>query len=222
MAKLRILIVDDHGVLRAGLRALLNSQPDMEACGEAANGYEAVTRAAEASPDIVLLDLKMPGLDGFEALRRIKAQNPAVKVLVLSMYEDESYLRRVLEAGASGYVLKRAADAELLSAIRAVHGGGIYLDPSLSRTVVEGFLSQAARPRSGAKEGEDKKLSEREEAVLRLLAYGHTNQEIAAKLFLSVKTVEGYKARLMEKLGVRSRAALVRYALQEGLLTSEP
>jgi len=216
VAKLRILIVDDHGVLRAGLRALLNSQPDMEAC------YEAVTRAAEASPDIVLLDLKMPGLDGFEALRRIKAQNPAVKVLVLSMYEDESYLRRVLEAGASGYVLKRAADAELLSAIRAVHGGGIYLDPSLSRTVVEGFLSQAARPRSGAKEGEDKKLSEREEAVLRLLAYGHTNQEIAAKLFLSVKTVEGYKARLMEKLGVRSRAALVRYALQEGLLTSEP
>src|SRR3989304_2768949 len=132
VANIRLLIADDHGVVRAGLRALFNSQPDMEVCAEAADGQQAVAQSAKTAPDIVLLDLKMPGVDVFEALRLIKAQSPTVKVLVLSMYDDESYLRKVLEAGASGYVLKRAADVELLSAIRSVYEGGGYLDPSLS------------------------------------------------------------------------------------------
>lgn len=222
MAKIRILVADDHGVLRAGLRSLFNSQPDMEVCGEAADGHEAIALAAANGPDVVLLDLKMPGLGGAEAIGRIRAAQPAAKVLVLTMYDDESYLRRVLDAGASGYVLKRAADVELLSAIRAVHEGGVYLDPSLGRAVVEGFL--AAKPAGvqapGAR-GEADGLSDRERDVLRLLAHGYTNRQIAEKLFLSVKTVEGYKARIVEKLGLRGRAALTGYALEKGLLSDE-
>ncbi|OGT25317.1 MAG: DNA-binding response regulator [Gammaproteobacteria bacterium RBG_16_66_13] len=222
MARIRILIADDHGVLRAGLKALFNAQPDMEVCGEAADGQEAIAVATSAAPDVVLLDLKMPGLGGAEAIGRIRAAHPGAKVLVLTMYDDESYLRKVLDAGASGYVLKRAADVELLSAIRSVHEGGIYLDPALGRAVVEGFL--AVRPASGkarAEEGEADPLSDREREVLRLLAYGYTNRQIAEKLFLSVKTVEGYKARIVEKLGLRGRAALTRYALEKGLLSDE-
>ena len=222
MAKIRILVADDHGVLRAGLRSLFNSQPDMEVCGEAADGHEAIALAAAQGPDVVLLDLKMPGLGGAEAIGRIRAAHPTVKILVLTMYEDESYLRRVLDGGASGYVLKRAADVELLSAIRSVHEGGVYLDPSLGRGIVEGYL--AARPapvERPAGKGDAEGLSDREREVLRLLAYGYTNQQIAEKLFLSVKTVEGYKARIVEKLGLRGRAALTRYALERGLLSDE-
>ena len=222
MARIRILIADDHGVLRAGLKALFNSQPDMEVCGEAANGHEAIAVTAETAPDVVLLDLKMPGLGGAEALGRIRAAHPGAKVLVLTMYDDESYLWRVFDAGASGYVLKRAADVELLSAIRAVHEGGVYLDPSLGRGIVEGYL--AARPapvERPAGKGNAEGLSDREREVLRLLAYGYTNQQIAEKLFLSVKTVEGYKARIVEKLGLRGRAALTRYAMENSLLSDE-
>ena len=223
MARIRILIADDHGVLRAGLKALCNSQPDMEACGEAANGQEAIARTAETAPDVVLLDLKMPGLGGAEAIGRIRAAQPAVKILVLTMYDDESYLRKVLDAGASGFVLKRAADVELLSALRAVHEGGVYLDPSLGRAVVEGFLAAKPAPaKSPTAPGEADSLSDRERDVLRLLAYGYTNRQIAEKLFLSVKTVEGYKARIVEKLGLRGRAALTRYAIERGLLTDAP
>ena len=222
MARIRILIADDHGVLRAGLKALFSAQPDMEVCGEAANGHEAIARAAETAPDVVLLDLKMPGLGGAEALGRIRAAHPGAKVLVLTMYDDESYLRKALDAGAAGYVLKRAADVELLAAIRSVHEGGVYLDPALGRTVVEGFL--AAKPPSskvaaGHEDGDT--LSEREREVLRLLARGHTNRQIAERLFLSVKTVEGYKARVVEKLGLRGRAALTAYAIEKGLLSDE-
>ena len=195
----------------------------MEVCAEAADGQQAVAQSAKTAPDIVLLDLKMPGVGGFEALRLIKAQSPTVKVLVLSMYDDESYLRKVLEAGASGYVLKRAADVELLSAIRSVYEGGVYVDPSLSRLMVKGFLS--AKP-NGAKaadgKAEEPALSERQRQVLRLLAYGYTSKQIAEEICLSVKTVEGYRARIMEKYGLRSRAALTRYAMEKGLLDDEP
>lgn len=219
MPKIRILVADDHGVLRAGLKALLNSQPDMEVCGEAANGYEAAAVSATTSPDVVLLDLKMPGLGGVEAISSIRAAHRPVKILVLTMYDDESYLRKALDAGAAGYVLKRAADVELLSAIRSVHQGGVYLDPALGRALVEGFL--AAKPPSSkaaaGREGGDS-LSEREREVLRLLARGHTNRQIAERLFLSVKTVEGYKARIVEKLGLRGRAALTAYAIEKGFL----
>lgn len=223
MPRIRILIADDHGVLRAGLRALLNSQPDMEVCAEAAGGHEAIARTAETLPDVVLLDLKMPGLGGAEAIPSVKAAHPGVRILVLTMYDDESYLRKVLEAGAAGYILKRAADTDLLSAIRSVYLGGVYLDPALGRAVVEGFLS--TKPVSAAARGADAPgtiLSEREREVLRLLAFGYTNQQIAERLFLSVKTVEGYRARLVEKLGLRDRAALTRYALDQGLLAEDP
>ncbi|MCL4533626.1 MAG: response regulator transcription factor [Bacteroidetes bacterium] len=223
MSKIRILIADDHGVLRAGLRVLFNSQPDMEVCGEAASGREAIARTAETLPDLVLLDLKMPELGGSEAMGRIRAAHPAARVLVLTMYDDESYLRMALDAGASGYVLKAAADIQLLSAIRAVHGGGVYLDPALGRAVVEGYLSAKADPEmQAAGKRSAATLSEREREVIRLLAHGYTNQQIAEKLFLSVKTVEGYKARVCEKLGLRGRAALTRYALEKGLVSDPP
>jgi len=217
--RIRILIADDHAVLRAGLRMLLNAQPDMRVVGEAADGNEALARVGELSPDLVLLDIAMPGLGGLEALRQIKAAHPEVEVLVLTMHDDEGYLRQVLEAGGSGYVLKRAADTELLSAIRAVHAGGTYLHPEHARMLLEGISD-----REGEEPGEAddyQRLSEREREVLRLLALGYTNRQAAEQLYLSVKTVETYKARLMSKLGLRSRAELVRYALKKGLLSEK-
>jgi two-component system response regulator NreC len=214
---IRLLIVDDHAVLRSGLRVLLNAQPDMEVVGEASDGAEAVEEAVRLRPTVVLMDVAMSGEGGLEATARIKQQAPEIKVLVLSMYDDESYLRRALEAGASGYALKRAADTDLLSAIRAVARDEVYLHPALTRVLVSDLLKRDSfnppptRPNTP-------NLSERESEVLRLVALGHTNQEIADSLYLSVKTVESYKGRLMEKLGLRGRAALVRYAVEAGLL----
>jgi DNA-binding NarL/FixJ family response regulator len=218
--KTRLLIADDHAVLRSGLRVLLDAQPDMEVVGEAADGAEAVREALALRPQVVLMDVAMTGEGGLEATRRIREQAPEVKVLVLSMYDDESYLRRALEAGASGYALKRAADTELLSAIRAVVRDEVYLHPALTRLLVADLLGRdLASPRVARPEISP--LSEREVEVLRLVALGHTNQEIADTLYLSVKTVESYKGRLMEKLGLRGRAALVRYAVEAGLLAHQ-
>lgn len=216
--KIRIVIADDHAVLRSGLRMLLGAQADMEVVGEAGDGAEAVREALAKRPDVVLMDVAMSGENGLEATRRIKQQAPATKVLMLSMYDDESYLRRALEAGASGYALKRAADTELLSAIRAVARDEVYLHPALTRVLVADLLQRdpAAPPQPRP---EAPRLTEREVEVLRLVALGHTNQEIADTLYLSVKTVESYKGRLMEKLGLRGRAALVRYAVEAGLLS---
>lgn len=217
-SKIRLLLADDHAVLRSGLRMLLGAQPDMEVVGEAADGEEAVRSALESRPDVVLMDVAMIGESGLEATRRIKQRAPEVRVLVLSMYDDESYLRRALEAGASGYALKRAADTDLLSAIRAVARDEIYLHPALTRVLVGDLLRRdLSAPQSGRPDAPH--LSERELEVLRLVALGHTNQEIADALYLSIKTVESYKGRLMEKLGLRGRAALVRYAVEAGLLT---
>ena len=214
--KIRLLLADDHALLRSGLRMLLDAQPDMEVVAEASDGESAVRETLAVRPDIVLMDVAMTGEGGLEATRRIKQRAPGIKVLVLSMYDDESYLRRALEAGASGYALKRAADTDLLSAIRAVARDEVYLHPALTRVLVSDLLGrdptgQPARP-------ESPHLTEREVEVLRLVALGHTNQEIADSLYLSVKTVESYKGRLMEKLGLRGRAALVRYAVEAGLL----
>jgi two-component system response regulator NreC len=216
-APIRVLLVDDHAVLRSGLRVLLNGQPDMEVVGEAAEGAEAVREALRLRPDVVLMDVAMSGEGGLDATRQIKAQAPPIKVLVLSMYDDESYLRRALEVGASGYALKRAADTDLLSAIRAVARDEMYLHPALTRVVVADLLRREA-PSQPTVRPDDPRLTEREAEVLRLVALGHTNQEIAEALSLSVKTVESYKGRLMEKLGLRGRAALVRYAVEAGLL----
>lgn len=217
--RIRLLVADDHAVLRAGLRALLGAEADMVVVGEAANGEEAVARARALVPDVILMDLSLPGMDGFEATRRVKEALPGVRVLILTMYEDDGYLAKALEAGAAGYVPKKAVDIELLSAIRAVHRGDAYLHPSLAQGVVDGFLSKRRLTLSPLPEEERQgdPLSRREREVLRLIAIGYTNQEIADTLLVSVKTVETHKARLMSKLNLRRRSELVRYALEEGL-----
>ena len=220
MDKIRVLLADDHAVLRAGLRLLLNSQDDMEVVGEADTGAQAVAQARQLHPDIVLLDITMSGADGLGAVREIKEDNPDTKVLALTMHDDESYLRHVLEAGGAGYVLKRSADTELLSAIRAVQQGGTFLHPEHAKALLEPTVETAEELKKKGSDSYDL-LSDREQQVLKFLALGHTNKQIAEKLFISVKTVETYRARVQEKLGLRGRAALVRYALQRGLLAGE-
>ena len=213
MTKLRVFLADDHAVVREGLKALVNAQPDMEVVGEAGDGRAAVRQVQELLPDVVVMDVSMPEMSGAQATERLKQACPLVKVLALTVHEDKGYLRQLLEAGAAGYVPKRAAAEELIRAIRTVAAGGVYLDPVLAAKVVGGFVRNPAK---GTPAGED--LSERETEVVRLLAQGHSNKEIAARLGLSVKTVETYKARSMDKLGFRSRTELVRYAVQRGWL----
>ena len=217
MARIRILVADDHAVLRAGLKVLIGQQPDMAVVGEAADGDEAVRRAHELRPDVALVDLTMPGICGIKAVERIRQECPETRVLVLTMHDVPAYLRSALAAGASGYVVKRAADTELLSAIRAVHRGRTVLDPSLAARVVQSGLGRRGPPTGGAAAGATAPLSPREIEVLDLVAQGYTNQQIADRLRLSVKTVETYRSRLVEKLGLKSRADLVRYALDSGL-----
>ena len=214
-SSIRMLIVDDHAVLRAGLRMLLDAEPDIQVVGEAGDGVEAVARTIDLAPDVVLLDLTMPRMGGLEVLRQIRESSPQTRVLVLTMHDDESYLREVLKAGGSGYVLKRAADVELLSAIRTAHLGGTYLHAVHTKILFEERKDRQVTP---SPEKLEYRLSPREEEVLRLIAVGYTNQQAADILYLSVKTVETYRARLMAKLGLRHRAELVRYALRHGLL----
>jgi DNA-binding NarL/FixJ family response regulator len=214
MAELRVFLADDHAVVREGLKALVNGAPGMVVCGEASDGLSACEQVERLLPDVAVMDVSMPGLGGAEATARLKLSCPQVKVLALTVHEDRGYLHRLLEAGAAGYALKRAAPEELIHAIRAVAGGGTYLDPAIAGKVVGGFV----RPRPGKGPPEGAQLSDREEDVVRLTAAGHSNKEIAARLDLSVKTVETYKARSLEKLGLRSRADLVGYALQRGWL----
>ncbi len=210
--RIRILLADDHAVLRAGLRALLAAQDDLEVVGEASDGAEAIRLCQTLRPDVVVMDIGMPGVSGIDATARIKRDLPSVKVLILSMHDDRGYLRQVLRVGASGYVLKKAADTELLAAIRAAARGEVFLDPALAKALVD----EVMEPKAASVE--PPALSDREREVLRLLAHGHTNQQVADRLCISVKSVETYKARLMEKLGLKGRAELVRYALQHGLL----
>jgi DNA-binding NarL/FixJ family response regulator len=225
--RIRVLIADDHAVLRAGLRLLLDAQPDMLVVGEAEAAEQAMILDVDLQPDVVLMDLTLPIRpgdpdtlpSGLEAIRGIKAERPEARVLVLTIHDDEAYLRAVLEAGGVGYLLKQAADTELLSAIRAVWRGGTYLHPRHVQLLLEGASSS---PDSQESDGDSYDLlSRREQQVLRLIALGHTNQQVADKLYLSVKTVETYKARLMAKLDLTGRAALVRYALQRGLLAEQ-
>lgn len=214
--KIRLLLADDHAVLRSGLRLLLSEQPDMEVVGEAADGEEVIQKTRELQPDIVLLDITMPGVSGLEAMDRIKKENPEVKIVVLTMHDDESYMERIMTSGGSGYVLKKAADTELLQAIRSVQQGGVYLHPTMTRILVGAFVSKSRQ--QDKQTHLESKLSEREREVLKLIAQGYTNKEIADMIFLSVKTVETHKAHIMDKLELRSRAELVRYALDNGLL----
>ena len=214
MNTLRILLADDHVVMREGLRSLINSQPDMDVVGEADNGRAALLKVRELQPDMIVLDVSMPELNGIQVTERVKRICQRIKVLVLTAHDDSGYLRQLLEAGASGYLLKKAAAEELINAIRVVAAGGVYLDPTLAGKVVSGYVGKSRL--RGETQGNE--LSEREAEVLRLVAWGYTNKEIAAYLSISVKTVESHKANLMEKLGLKSRVEIVRYALRQGWL----
>ena len=215
MAELRVFLADDHAVVRAGLKALVEAEEDMVVVGEAADGLDACAQVAELNPDVVVMDLSMPLLTGAQATERIRRECPSTRVLALTVHEDKAYIRQLLGAGASGYVLKRAAAEALIQVIRTVAAGKIYLDPEMVGKVVTGFVrrSDEASPRVSAA------LSDREEAVARLTAAGNSNKEIAAQLELSVKTVETYRARAMEKLGLNSRTELVRHASRLGWLS---
>lgn len=214
----RVLLADDHAVLRSGLRLLLTSQNEYEVVGEASSGTETLSLAEQLQPDLILLDLSMPSLGGLDALPTLRKRAPAAKILILTMHDDLQYLRQALKHGASGYVLKKAADAELLSAMHAVLRGEVYVHPSMTRILLEDMLPES---QSADKNDAWGSLSEREQEVLKMVALGHTSAEIAKQLNLSNKTVETYRARGMEKLGLRTRAALVKYALHEGLVTRE-
>jgi two-component system response regulator NreC len=211
---IRVLLADDHAVLRAGLRLLINAQPDMETVGEAQDGAETLSQAIATRPDVILLDLSMPRLGGLAVLRDLRERVPQSRVLVLTMHADEAYLREALRLGAAGYVVKAAADQELLAAVRAVARGELYIHPSMTRSLLEDLLPAVA----SAAHDPWEELSEREQQVIRRVAMGFTNREIAGQLHLSVKTVETYRARAMEKLGLQSRAQLVEYAMRRGLL----
>lgn len=212
MKRMRLLLVDDHAVVREGLRALLASDPRFEVVGEASEGEAAVAAAGTLQPDVVVMDISLPGLNGVQATRRIKAQQPDVHVVALTVHEEGGYLRSLLDAGASAYVLKRSAASELVRALQAVSDGGTYLDPSLAGQLVGKLV------RNTREIGPAPGLSERESEVLKLVARGYSNKEIAGKLQVSVKTVETYRYRAVEKLGLRGRADLVRYAIEKGWL----
>jgi two-component system, NarL family, response regulator NreC len=214
MSKLQIFLADDHVVVREGLKTLINAQPDMIVIGEAGDGQDAWQQARECQPDVVIMDITMPGVNGVQATERLKRVCPAVKVLALSVHEDTSYLRQLLAAGATGYVLKHVAADVLIQAIRTVAAGGVYLDPALAGHVVARYV----RVPGVASELLGADLSEREVEVAQRVAQGYSNREIATQLNLSVKTVETYRARALDKLGLDSRAALVRYALEHDWL----
>ena len=213
MPKARVLLVDDHVVVRQGLKALFADEGDIEVIGEASNGREALDFLAELEPDVVLMDISMPGLNGIEATRQIQQRHPGVKVVVLSMHANEEYVFQVLQAGASGYVLKQSDSLEVLSAIRAAVVGGSFLSPPISRTVIDDYLRRAQARGRGS---DDELLTSREREVLQLLAEGKSNRDIADELSISIKTVETHRANMMTKLGLSSKTELVKYALRKG------
>jgi two-component system response regulator NreC len=210
---IRILIADDHGVLRAGLRALLNAERDLQVVGEAADGDEALRLAAELHPDVMLLDISMPGKQGIEVARELHASQPNTRVLMLTVHEDEGLLRAAIRAGAAGYILKRAVESELIGAIHAVWRGELYVHPAMTRALLQDLPAAfAAEPEPA------EPLSPREIEVLRYIVQGYTNRQIAEAMNLSVRTVESHRASMTTKLGLQTRAELVRYAARRGLI----
>jgi len=216
MAQIRILVADDHHLVLAGLKALVVDDPSIEVIGEAKDGPSALRLAGELKPDVVVLDLSLPGMHGIRVAQSLRAQMPRCYVLILSVHEDRAYLRQLLEIGVSGYVLKRSAPEALIAAIRAVAAGGTYLDPAIAAMVI----GRGSQPRIVHSTDRSTELSAREREVLQLAAAGHTNKELSSRLRIGVKTIETHKARGMEKLGLETRAELVRYAIVKGWLAS--
>jgi DNA-binding NarL/FixJ family response regulator len=206
---LRVLIADDHGIVRSGVKLLLDRQPDIEVVAEAEDGVEAVEKAIKYRPDVAVLDVSMPRMTGLQATHEIKQQAPDTQVLILSMHDDERYLFEALRAGAAGYVLKRAADQDLVDAVRAAGRGEPFLTASAQQTLIRNFIDRGEQPAE---------LSPREQEVVKLIAEAHTNKEIAEILHLSEKTVESHRGRVLQKLGMRDRVELVRYAIRQGLV----
>jgi two-component system response regulator NreC len=217
--KIRVMIVDDHAILRAGLRMLVSAQADMEVVSEAPDGEVAIQKVQESKPDVTLLDLTMPRVSGMKALQEITRNCRETRVLVLTMHDDPEYLRSALAAGASGYLLKRAVDSELIAAIRAVHRGGVFVDPRLASILVQDVLAKKGTRADSTKTTNI--LSDRELQVLGLVARGYTSPQIAKQISVGVKTVETYRSRFAEKLGLRTRSDVIRFAVQMGLLTPE-
>ncbi len=215
MDKIKVLVVDDHAILRDGIRALLGLHDDIEIVGEASEGKEAIEKAQQLIPDVVIMDIAMPGMDGLEATRRIGKKNPKIKVLVLTQYDNKEYILSVIKAGAAGYVSKRALGSELVSAIRAVDKGDSFLYPSAATALIEDYLQQAER------EEPYDRLTAREREILKLIADGHTSQEIADMLFISLKTVLGHRTKIMEKLDLHNRTELIKYAIRKGLVSTD-
>jgi two-component system response regulator NreC len=212
--KIRILLADDHTILREGIRSLIESEPDMSVIGEANDGHTAVKLAIQLKPDIILMDLAMPLLNGLEATRQIKKQNPQAKILILTMHENEEYIRQVLIAGAMGYILKDAAARELLGAIRSVYKGEVVLSPAITRLVVSDYLRWGDISPIEPSDG----LTDREREILQLIAEGYTNKQIAQILSISIKTVQAHRLNLMKKLDLHDRGELIKYAIQKKII----
>lgn len=209
----RVLIADDHAIVRAGLRALLAEEAAFDLVGEAVGGYEAIELVEKTKPDVLILDLSMPDLDGILVTRKIKPQFPDLKILILTLHEDEALLKEAIKAGAAGYILKRAAEAELISAIRTILRGDLYVDPSMVRGLFEESRQSQVKQKNPMEP-----LTPRETEILRLIVEGYTNRQIGQELIISIRTVEGHRANISDKLGLHSRVELVRYARQHGLI----
>ena len=216
MSKIRVFLADDHQVFREGIRLLLEKVPDMEMIGEADDGEEAVTKVSQLMPDVVLMDITMPKLNGLEATRQIKQKHPSIKVLILTMHETDQYLSAMLEVGVSGYLVKTTTSRELISAIKAVHQGDVYLYPSIARMLVGDYLQ---RVKSGEEKTSYDGLTPREREILRYIAEGRQNRESAQLLFISLRTVQAHRSNLMEKLGAHDRTQLVKYAIRKGIIS---
>lgn len=211
MDKVKILIVDDHALLRDGIRALLRVYDEIEIVGEASEGREAIEKTRQLTPDVILMDLVMPGIDGLEATRRIRKSTPAAKVLVLTQYETKEYMQSAVKAGATGYISKKVLGSELLTAIRTVNRGDYYFYPSVVAALVDGY-------RQNAEGAPYDRLTAREREILKLVAEGHTSGKISEMLHISLKTVQGHRLKIMKKLGVHNRSELIRYAMRKGLV----